>query len=110
MAGARHRRKGSRVEREIVALHKVEGVHAERVPLSGAAGGSFSGDIEFYPFGPDEAPLVGEVKARRNGEGFKTLEKWLGDNDVLFLRRDRTDPVVVLPWRTYRRLLREMPR
>jgi Holliday junction resolvase len=109
MAGARHRRKGSRVEREIVALHKQTGIHAERVPLSGAAGGSFSGDVDFYPFGPDEEPLVGEVKARRNGEGFKTLERWLGENDVLFLKRDRTDPMVVLPWRTYQRLLGGKP-
>jgi hypothetical protein len=34
MSGARHRRKGDRLERELVARHKV---HAERYPLSGAS-------------------------------------------------------------------------
>jgi hypothetical protein len=54
--GARHRRKGSPIEREIVALHKALGVHAERYPLSGA--GLFRGsghDVEVYALGCDEA-------------------------------------------------------
>jgi hypothetical protein len=55
--------------------------------------------------GGDAAPLVGEVKARGNGEGFATLERWLGDNDALFLRRDRAEPMIVLPWRAWARLL-----
>jgi hypothetical protein len=38
------------------------------------------------------------VKARASGEGFATLERWLGDADAQFLRRDRPDPLVVLPW------------
>jgi len=37
MGGAKHRRKGDNVERQIVALHRDMGVHAERVPLSGAS-------------------------------------------------------------------------
>jgi hypothetical protein len=37
------------------------------------------------------------VKARANGESFATLERWLGDADALFLRRDRASPIVVLP-------------
>jgi len=44
MRGMR-KRKGDRVEREIVNLHHECGNDAERVPLSRAAGGSFSGDI-----------------------------------------------------------------
>ena len=42
MSGARHRRKGDRIEREIVDRHKGLGVYAERYPLSGASqfGGS----------------------------------------------------------------------
>ncbi len=74
-------------------------------PLSGAAGGSFSGDVDVYACGPDAAPLVAEVKARANGAGFTTLERWLGDNDALFLRRDRAEPMVVLPWRTWARIV-----
>jgi Holliday junction resolvase len=107
MSGRRSRSKGCRREREFVNLHTAMGVHAERVPLSGACGGAFSGDIDVYAFGPDEAPLVGEVKARANGEGFKVLEGWMSNSDVLFLRRDRAEPMVVLPWRTWCRLIRK---
>lgn len=106
MSGGRaSRRKGDRVERELVRLHLSAGIHAERVPLSGAVGGSFSGDIDVYAFGREDAPLVTEVKARKSGQGFATIERWLGENDALFLRRDRADPFVVIPWRVWRRLL-----
>jgi hypothetical protein len=62
-------------------------------------------DIDVHVFGPASAPLVGEVKARGNGEGFALLERWLGDADMLFLRRDRAEPLVVVPWRVWARLL-----
>jgi len=61
--------------------------------------------VDIYPFGKDGAPLCCEVKGRANGEGFATLERWLGENDALFLRRDRAEPVVVLPWRIWAMLL-----
>ena len=95
------RDKGARRERELVNRHKAIGVHAARVPLSGAAGGRFSGDVDVYPFGEHNAALVAELKARSNGEGFKTLEGWMGDNDLLFLWRDRSEPMVVMPWATW---------
>jgi hypothetical protein len=86
--GARHRRKGDRVERELVERHRALGVHSERYPLSGASRFRGSGhDIDLYPFGCDEAPLVAECKARKSGAGFVQLERWLGDYDLLFLRR-----------------------
>jgi len=103
--GKPSRDKGGRIEREIVNLHKAMGVHAARVPLSGAAGGAYSGDVDIYVDGPEEAPLVTEVKARASGGGFVTIEKWLGENDALFLRRDRAEPLVVLPWRVWKRLI-----
>ena len=43
--GRMSRSKGSRVEREFVNKLRDSGVYAERVPLSGAAGGQFSGDL-----------------------------------------------------------------
>lgn len=103
--GKASRDKGNRRERELVHRHHRIHVNAERVPLSGAAGGSFSGDIDIYAFGPQGAPLVTEVKARKNGEGFATLARWLGENDALFLVQDREEPLVALPWRTWERLL-----
>jgi Holliday junction resolvase len=105
MSGRRSRDKGARAEREVVNLHRAQGVHAERVPLSGAAGGGFFGDVHLYILGSDVAPLIGEVKARASGRGFATLESWLNENDVLFLRRDRSEPMVVLPWRSWSRLV-----
>jgi hypothetical protein len=104
--GACHRQKGSRVEREIVERHRAIGIHAERYPLSGASRFRGAGhDVDLYLFGRDEAPAVAEVKARKSGAGFTTLERWLGTYDALFLRRNNADPVVVLPWQTWARLL-----
>jgi len=103
---AMQRRKGGRVEREIVAAHKALGIHAERYPLSGAS--RFRGhghDVDLYPYGLDQAPLCAEIKARKGGAGFTTLENWLGDYDVMFLKRNHADSLVVLPWRTWAQLL-----
>jgi Holliday junction resolvase len=111
MSGAKHRRKGNAVEREIANRHRDLGIHAERYPLSGASRFRGSGhDLDIYLFGKDEAPLVAEVKARKDGDGFVTLEKWLGEFDCLFLRRNNTDPLVVLPWRMWARLLERVQR
>lgn len=102
------RDKGARRERQIVDLHRALGVKAERVPLSGAMRfrNTEKTDVDVYARGPDEAPMVCEVKARANGEGFTTLERWLGDADALFLIRDRAEPVVVLPWRIYAEMVK----
>jgi hypothetical protein len=97
---SRHSRdKGARIEREIVNLHRTAGIAAQRVPLSGAAGGLFTGDLVVDGLGR------AEVKARADGAGFALLERWLADHDGLFLRRDRAQPLVLLPWRVYLRLL-----
>jgi hypothetical protein len=96
------RDKGARIEREIVDAHKRIGLKAERYPLSGASHFRGSGhDIDIYIFGPEAAPAVTEVKSRGNGKGFTMLERWLGSYDALFLRRDRQEPMVVLPWRVW---------
>lgn len=100
------RDKGARREREMVAKHVAIGVKAERVPLSGAVkyrGGGH--DIDVYARGKDAAPLIAEVKARANGEGFATLTRWLGDNDALFLMADRSEPLAVVPWRIWAELI-----
>ena len=100
------RRKGVERERALVNLHRKLGIHAERVPLSGATRYQGGGhDIDVYPFGEDAGALNAELKARGSGEGFKTLESWLGENDLLFLWRDRQQPLVVLPWRVWEQIL-----
>jgi Holliday junction resolvase len=111
MSGARHRRKGDRLERELVELHHALGVHAERYPLSGAS--HFRGrghDVDVYAFGREEAALVAEVKARKSGGGFIQLERWLGAFDLLALRRNRADPIIVMPWRTWAQLIQRVRR
>jgi hypothetical protein len=94
--GKPSRDKGLRRERAIVDLHVKCGLRAERVPLSGALRYRGNGaDVDLYVRGAE--PVKAEVKARGDGDGFRTLERWLGGNDALFLWRDRTSPFVVLP-------------
>lgn len=98
-------KKGSRVERELAALHAELGIRAARVPLSGALakrlGPEFGGDLKIWLFGDDAAPLIGEVKARGSGGGFLTLERWLASHDLMFFKKNGTAPMVVVPWRTW---------
>lgn len=96
---ARAPRRGSRIEREVVALHREAGLEAERTPLSGALGGDLAGDVIVA------RRLRAEVKARAKGDGFRTLERWLGANDLLFLRRNGCAPLVVMDFALYARLL-----
>jgi hypothetical protein len=111
MSGAKHRQKGNRVEVELVHKHQAIGTHCERYPLSGASRFRGSGhDLDCYVFGKDEAPIVAEVKARKGGAGFTTLENWLGEYDALFLKRNNADPMVVLPWRMWAQLLGKVRR
>lgn len=94
--GKASRDKGLRRERAIVEIHVKSGLWAERVPLSGATHYRGNGaDVDLYVRGA--APVKAEVKARGDGDGFRTLERWLGGNDALFLWRDRAAPFVVLP-------------
>jgi hypothetical protein len=49
MSGARHPRKGNRIEHELVEHHKAIGVHCERYPSSGSS--RFRGlghDLDIY--------------------------------------------------------------
>lgn len=100
--GKKSRDKGNRVERLLVNKLKEAGLDAQRVPLSGACQGDFAGDIQIKL---ENQTLLVEVKARKNGQGFKVLEGWLGDNDMLFLKRDNQEPLVTLKWETLIELL-----
>jgi Holliday junction resolvase len=90
--GKSPRRKGDRTERAIVRFLQDRGFAAERVPLSGAAGGSYLGDITVPVLNVDR---VVEVKCR--ADGFRELYKWLEARDLLIVRADRKEPLVVLP-------------
>jgi len=92
--GKASRQKGDRAERALVRYFQEHGRAAERVPLSGSVGGSYKGDLTIPAVGRD---LVAEVKCRANG--FRELYAWLIDRDVLIVRADRREPLVVLPLR-----------
>jgi hypothetical protein len=74
-----------------VRLFQDAGLGAERVPLSGSAGGSFSGDLSVPLLGRD---LCVECKARANG--FRELYTWLDGRDALVIRADRREALVVV--------------
>jgi hypothetical protein len=62
-----------------------------RVPLSGAIGGRFGGDVVLPLLGRD---LCIEVKAR--AQGFRELYSWLNERDALIVKADRLEPLVVV--------------
>jgi Holliday junction resolvase len=66
MSGRRSRSKGVRVERSIVNALQATGIGAVRVPLSGAV------------------------------DGFRELYSWLTNRDVLVVKADRQEPLVVV--------------
>ncbi|MBR0797308.1 hypothetical protein JQ615_18120 [Bradyrhizobium jicamae] len=94
MSGKKSRDKGNRAERAIVRYLQERGFAAERVPLSGAAGGSYLGDVTIPVLGVDR---VAEVKVRATG--FSQLYTWLEARDLLIVRADRREPLIVLPLR-----------
>lgn len=93
MTGGRaSRQKGTRAERAIVRFLQEHGFAAERVPLSGAARGRLGGDVSVPVLGVDRRV---EVKCR--GNGFRELYRWPDGADLLIVRADRRDLIVVIP-------------
>jgi Holliday junction resolvase hjc len=90
--GKASRQKGDRAERAVVKYLLEHGFAAERVPLSGAAGGSYVGDLTVPILGTSRTV---EVKAR--AKGFRELYRWLVKRDILIVRADRSEPLVILP-------------
>jgi len=82
--GAAPRRKGVRRERQVAAA-----LGGQRVPLSGAAGGAFRGDIVL--------PNGWRVEVKARADGFRQLYTWLGTCEMLVVQADRRPPLVVLP-------------
>lgn len=96
MGGRASRDKGLRAEREAVHIFQAVGIAAERVPLSGASGGRYTGDVSAPILGDDQ---VFEVKCR--AAGFARIYNWLGGYYGLVIRADREEPLVVLRLRDF---------
>jgi hypothetical protein len=92
--GRASRDKGNRLERAIVRLLQDHGLAAERVPLSGSAGGSYLGDLTVPILGAERV-----VEAKSRAAGFSQLYAWLEGRDIPVVKADRRDALVVLPLR-----------
>jgi len=101
MGGKAARTKGASFEREVVNWHKDRNVEAERVPLSGAVKGNYSGDLKI---GPEQALLA---ECKRRARAWQDLYDALDQDgsDMLFIRKDRERTLVVLPLETYEAFL-----
>ena len=89
--GKASRQKGDRFERECVALFQAYGLAAERVPLSGAVGGSFSGDLTIPILGIDQ-----RLEAKIRAAGFKQIRGWMAGNYAVVYRANRSEPLITL--------------
>ena len=101
MGGKGARVKGASFEREVVNWHLEKGVPAERIPLSGAVKGNYSGDLKI---GPEQALLA---ECKRRARAWQDLYDALDQDgsDMLFIRKDRERRLVVLPLETYEAFL-----
>ena len=99
----RSRQKGAEGEREVVHLHTDMGIHAVKVPLSGATGYHGGEDVDIHV--DDGEPLRVQVKRQATDAGWKTALGQLGKACALFFRQDRGGWFVLMPLATYKCLL-----
>jgi hypothetical protein len=70
-----------------------KGNAAERVPLSGASRGRFGGDVSVPLLGIDH-----RIEVKLCGGSFRELHKWLDRADLMIVRADRRELLVVIPF------------
>jgi Holliday junction resolvase len=87
MSGRRSRDKGARAERAIAKVLQANGFVAAKISRTYQLGH----DIVLSLGGRD---LCVEVKAR--ADGFRGLYSWLRERDILIVKADRQEPLVVL--------------
>ena len=114
--GRSAKQRGSKEERKIAKALTELGCASRRVAMSGAQAkfdSRLAGDIQIGLMPPASIGalvsrdyyLLGESKVRGDGGGFKMLDEWLGENDVLFVRRNYKPTLVVMPWEQWTKLL-----
>ena len=87
---SKSKQKGYRTEYNLVKRFQVAGIDAKRQVLSGALP-EYPHDIKIN--NPD---MIVEVKARKNGAGFKTLKRWMGSADALIMHEDHEESLVAI--------------
>lgn len=90
--GKASRDKGARHERAVVKTFQDAGFAAERVPLSGAAGGSYTGDVSTAWLGQDK-----KLECKKRAHGFASIYNWLSEHDALVIGADRRKDLICLP-------------
>ncbi len=94
MSGGRaSRQKGVNAELEVVNLLRAHGIHATRVPLSGASAELPKCDVLL--------PDGGMVEVKRQEGLSKRFWAWLEGVDFLFMRRSQKPWLVVMPLETF---------
>ena len=91
MTQNRSRAKGDRFEVQVVHACQAGGIPAQRVPLSGAAGGMFGGDIQVETRAGRQ-----KLECKSRARAWKDLYGWIEGNYALAIKRDRSEPLVVL--------------
>ena len=97
--GKASRQKGDRAEREVVHILQEAGIAAERIPLSGSAGGRFASDVLVPVFGHDR-----RIEVKCKADGFALIYRWLVNRYGLVLRADRSEPLIVIRLRDFAEL------
>ena len=87
---SKSKQKGYRTEYNLVKRFQIAGIDAKRQVLSGALP-DHPHDIKIK--NPD---MIVEVKARKNGAGFKTLKRWMGSADALIMHEDHEESLVAI--------------
>ncbi len=90
MSGRRSSQKGYRGEREAVKFFEAAGFKAKRRPISGGGSESLA-DVIVERDGEHF-----EVEVKRRKDGWRNFYKWLEHADILYLRADRKEPLIVL--------------
>jgi hypothetical protein len=87
MSGSRSRNKGARTDRAIVRLLQEQGIRATKISRAWCAGA----DLRVPIVGVDRAV---DIKCR--AVDFRQLYDWLNQRDVLIVKADRQESLVVL--------------
>jgi Holliday junction resolvase len=93
--GRSSKQKGLRHERGLVKLLLEHGFKAERTPLSGALG-----NVKWGGGADVTVPLFGRehrIECKHHASGFLKLYRWLVGCDLLVVKADRSEPLVVMP-------------
>ena len=92
MSGRKSKDKGYRFENACVKAFKAFGFDCRRMPLSGALGGEWAGDLRVALDGRDR---IFQLKCLK--DGYRTIYGALKGHDGLIIKADHEEPLVVLP-------------